>query len=189
MKEKGENRGANKIKNPRPYKDFVFAYYVWIALAAIILWIGVKIVPHSPIDWPLWITILGGIISFVFLVQKHRLEDLRLFKELFVEFNHRYSLLNEEMNSIVRQENHNEALSEKQKDSLFEYFNLCGEEYLFYKEGYILREVWEVWIDGMAFFYEADPRIRDLWGKELALNPYYGFKLEFLEEKADALGL
>lgn len=177
--------GAKQDKNPRACKDFIFAHYVDLALIAVLLLIGVKALPETPLDWTLSITILGGIFSFVFLVQKQRLEDLRLFKELFSEFNQRYSSLNEKLNGIIEEKNSNQPLSQIKVNALYDYFNLCGEEYLFYKEGYVLQQVWEVWVDGMAFFYEADARIRELWEKELDINPYYGFSLKFLEKNLE----
>jgi hypothetical protein len=183
VNQKSRKLSPKRYKNPRAFKDFIFAHYVHFALLALLLLIGVKVLPKSSLDWPLSITIFGGILSLVFLVQKQRLEDVRLFKELFTEFNQRYNSLNEKLSAIIRAQDATQTLSREQIDVLYGYFNLCGEEYLFYKEGYILQQVWEVWVDGMAFFCKADPRIRKLWADELDINPYYGFSLEFLKEE------
>ncbi len=126
------------------------------------------------------IAIVGGILSSIYFVQKQKLEETRLFKELFAEFNERYDKLNESLNQILRA-NPDQNLSSKEIDILYDYFNLCGEEYLFYKRGYILPEVWEAWLNGMGIFY-GDKRIRKLWQEELETNSYYGFKLDYLEK-------
>lgn len=48
-----------------------------------------------------FVTITGGFISFFYVVQKQKLEELQTFKELFNEFNRRYDKLNEKLNRIV----------------------------------------------------------------------------------------
>jgi hypothetical protein len=58
---------------------------------------------------------------------------------------------------------------------LFDYFNLCGEEYLFYSQGYVYPEVWKAWFNGMEFF-RPNPRIRQLWNEELKTGSYYGLQ-------------
>jgi len=101
---------------------------------------------------------------------------LVLFREAFAQFNARYDRLNEELNRI-RDPSAKEPLSvkdrDKDRDILFNYFNLGGEEYLYYSRGYILPEVWHAWYNGMIIFYKH-PRIRALWEPELETGSYYG---------------
>ena len=111
--------------------------------------------------------------SFIF-VQKQKLEETRLLKDFFTQFNERYSGLNEKLNEICRG-NPSEALKYEDKDALFEYFNLCAEEYLFRKRGYILPEVWKAWTNGMKVFFDSQ-RIRDLWKEDSKTDSYYGFE-------------
>lgn len=69
------------------------------------------------------------------------------------------------------------ALADKQV--LFDYFNLCAEEYLYYKTGFIDEEVWASWLRGMGAFAKVE-HIRSLWQAELEAGSYYGFTLDLL---------
>jgi hypothetical protein len=60
---------------------------------------------------------------------------------------------------------------------LYDYFNLCSEEYLMKKKGYIYPEVWEAWCKGIQDFLKHE-RIKMLWDKEMKTGSYYGMKLE-----------
>ena len=161
-------------------KSFVFRYYLTIALAASLLVFIVAPIVQDPVNWKLIVTIVGGILSSVYVVQKQRLEELSLFRELFTEFNPRYDALNEKLNQIIGT-NQEVELTQDEINTLYDYFNLCGEEYLYYKQGYILPEVWEAWLNGMNIFCR-DKRIKKLWEEELKTNSYYGFKLDHLKE-------
>jgi hypothetical protein len=121
-------------------------------------------------------TLIGIFLSFLYFAQKQDLEELRMFKELFTEFNHRYDSLNEDLNRIFGGDKQTELTTEE-IDLLYNYFNLCGEEYLFVKRGYIYREVWEAWLNGMKIFYQNE-RIRAIWEEELETGSYYGLKIE-----------
>ena len=110
-----------------------------------------------------------------FNVQKQNLEDTKLFKELFEKFNDRYDGMNDDLNRIYRQRA-DEPPDEDEKKTLFKYFNLCGEEYLFFKKGFIYPKVWRAWKNGMEFFRQ-NTRIKKLWDDELGRDSYYG--LEF----------
>lgn len=70
-------------------------------------------------------------------------------------------------------------LSFSDRQVLFDYFNLCAEEYLYHKSGFIDSDVWTSWIHGMRVFAAA-PRIRSLWEAELNAGSYYGFTLHNL---------
>ncbi len=119
---------------------------------------------------------LGGIISFTFAVQKQQLEEVRLFKELFKEFNERYDNQNDDLNCIPNQPA-DEPLSPNEKKILFNYFNLCGEEYLYFKRGFIYPEVWQAWKNGMIIF-QKNLRIKKLWDEELKTGSYYGLNFD-----------
>jgi len=56
-----------------------------------------------------------------------------------------------------------------------DYFNLCAEEWLLYKAGYIYEPVWQAWVNGMRQF-GGDSKVKDLWRKERATGSYYGFE-------------
>ena len=73
-----------------------------------------------------------------------------------------------------------EELTQIEKIVLFDYFNLCGEEYLFYKQRQIHPDVWKSWLNGMQFYYNQ-PRVRALWIEELRQNSYYEFSINLFE--------
>jgi hypothetical protein len=125
-------------------------------------------------DWKIILTIIGGFFSFIYFIQKQQLEEAKLFKELCIGFNQRYNDLNEKLNAILAGDK-SKALTVDEINTLYDYFNLCGEEFLFYNKGFIYREAWESWYRGMHIYF-SDPRIQDLWLKESQTGSYYGLK-------------
>ncbi len=73
-------------------------------------------------------TTLGAVLGFCFIVQKQKLEELRLFRDLFTDFNCRYDEMNEKLENILTG---NQIEDSKLRKTLVDYFNLCAEEYLF----------------------------------------------------------
>ncbi|OYU13208.1 MAG: hypothetical protein CFE38_02740 [Comamonadaceae bacterium PBBC1] len=122
--------------------------------------------------------------GFAYFLYSQHIQETKLFIELFKQFNKKYDSLNEALNKIANQKQVT-VLSQPDKQFLFDYFNLCAEEYLYYKTGYIDIEVWQSWLKGMNYF--ADVRhIRDLWSEELSNGSYYGFTLELLPKSNDS---
>jgi len=122
------------------------------------------------------VEIIIGLVTLVcginyFLLQRH-LEEARFFKELVTEFNGRYDKQNNTL--LVALENDG-PFEQKQKQAFIDYFNLCAEEFLFYEVGYIYERVWEAWYNGMKQF-GRDPRITELWLREIQTDSYYGFE-------------
>jgi hypothetical protein len=153
----------------------IFRYYFPISLVVAIIIVIAGFVFQRVLDWKLIITLVGSIISSIYFVEKQKLEQLRLFKELFAEFNKRYDGLNEKLNQILIEDQRNE-LTPEQINILYDYFNLCSEEYLYYKEGFIYPEVWKAWCNGIKVFGN-NRRISELWREEARADSYYGFKL------------
>ena len=102
----------------------IFRYYFPTALFASIVLIIVGFVYLEKLDWKLTITLVGSIISSIYFVEKQKLEQMVLFKDLFTEFNKRYDGLNEKLNEIL-QEDQEKELTQEQIDILYDYFNLC----------------------------------------------------------------
>ena len=117
---------------------------------------------------------IAGFLSFVYFAHTQKLEEVKLFKELFKEFNERYDRLNAPLDRILHG-NNNDALNAAELDTLYDYFNLCAEEFFYYKHGYIDRQVWKAWSNGMKLFF-SNPRISKLWQKERKTESYYGFE-------------
>ncbi len=160
-------------------KRFLFKWYAPISVlvfaAAMVFAISGK--PH----WKQSATIAAGAYAFAFAVQKQNLEETRLFKDLFEQFNKQYDKMNDDLNMIWEQPD-DKQLNEDEIKKLFKYFNLCGEEYLYYHEGFICPDVWRAWNNGMKYFRKKS-RIKNLWDRELEdNNAYYGLQAEFLEK-------
>lgn len=158
-------------------KHFVFRYEEVLALlilAVTAVWFFRG--PQSKDEITIYLTIVGGVASALYFIQKQKLEELRLFKELFVEFNIRYNNINESMNRIAFSEQKGK-LSTEEENTLNDYFNLCGEEFLFYRKGYIYPEVWQAWHNGMKFYLDKDYRIKEHWEREKKAESYYGLNI------------
>jgi hypothetical protein len=154
-----------------------FFVYQWGWVVVLVLLVAAIIVPIllNISSWQVLIPVIGALFSAAYAIQKYQLEEDRLFRELFGEFNRRYDLLNKDMNRI-HEEDEGTQLHQEDKATLYKYFNLCAEEYLYYKKGYIYPEVWGAWRNGMKWFCQ-NARIRRLWVQELETNSYYGFPI------------
>jgi len=120
-------------------KWFVHHHYLAIvALTLLIVVILTSILYANGADWKVLLAVIGGLLSFVYFIQKQQLDEAKLFKELFVEFNEKYNGMNEKLNEIIAQVNAEKPLEQIDGaiDTLFDYFNLCSEEYLFYSLPY-----------------------------------------------------
>ncbi len=156
-----------------PAKQLLFAQYGWLAAVAALA--AVALHANDILSREVLYGAFGGAVSFAYFVQKQKLDETKLFRELFDQFNLRYNALNDEL-LLVLSGDPNASLAQKEEALLIDYFNLCAEEYLYFKRGYILPEVWQSWCNGMQQYY-ADPRIRRLWDSELVTNSYYGFSI------------
>jgi hypothetical protein len=119
------------------------------------------------------LTAVGGVTGFLYA--KHA-QETQVFRELFCEFNARYDKLNGRLNEI-RNRPAGKPIEDADHGVLFDYFNLCAEEYLYASAGYIDPRVWRAWQNGMCYFDE-DPEIHDFWKRELQQDSYYGFTLD-----------
>ena len=129
-------------------------------------------------NWQIVVTVAGGILSLVYFVQKQKLEELRLFKELFVEFNARYDSLSNGLLPIARR--NDGELSKEESLIVYQYFNLCAEEFLFYRLGYIDPAAWFAWRNGMRIYF-ANPLISRLWDNDSKSDSYYGLQAALSE--------
>ena len=123
----------------------------------------------------LLVAVIGAVAAFVYFLYDQHHKDTQMFVSLFEKFNARYDRLNEKLNAIVSRPADSPFLP-AHRDTLYDYFNLCAEEYLYYEAGYIDEKVWQAWLRGMSYF-AADKAVRRLWEKEIESGSYYGFKL------------
>ncbi len=121
-------------------------------------------------------------LSLIYFFQKQRLEELKVFKQLFTEFNNRYDDLNGKLYAI-KQEDEKVNFHETMDD----YFNLCAEEYLFFTKGLILDEVWGSWCRGIQEHLKTK-KIKDYCLKAQEENSFYSLTLQKIEKGAQ-LGL
>jgi hypothetical protein len=157
-------------------KRLLFKYYVIVLFLAFLAFLVILVLdPNARNNPSVSITALGGLVSFYYFIQKQQLDELTLFKDLFNNFNSRYDNLNQSLNAIA-QGDENEPLTTEEVSKLYDYFNLCGEEYLYYALGYIYPDVWQAWRNGMST-YLKHKRIREQWLKEEKSNSYYGLTL------------
>jgi hypothetical protein len=154
-------------------KFWILRQHLWVTVG--LLFGAMLLCLSIPVEsWKDWGAILAVPFAFLVMTQKQKTEELQLFKDLFTEFNARYDGLNEKLNAIYVG-NDVSPLSPNEINTLFDYFNLCGEEYLFFRDGFIFPEVWKAWYNGMRFF-RRNQRIRKLWDAELETDSYYGLK-------------
>lgn len=160
------------------FKFWFYNYYWIIVIIPLLLVLSISFLISRTADWKLLASFMTVTLSFVYFIQKQKIEELRLFKELFQEFNVRFDDLNNDLNRIYGK---GIDLKNEEQDiqKLYDYFNLCGEEYLYYQKGYIFPEIWEAWLNGMRYFYKNE-KIKDIWDKELESNSYYGFNQNML---------
>lgn len=167
----------------RSFKSTIFKVYLWLPILAVIAVCLAAIYSPQAIQSGTLLAMVSAIISFVFFKQKQKLDETHLFKALFTEFNKRYKRINNDLNNIIRDRSNTE-LQPKQEDILFTYFNLCAEEYLYYKKGYIPKEVWDAWRKGISY-YLKDSSVSKLWDKEERETgeSYYGLSRREIEKR------
>jgi hypothetical protein len=161
-------------------KRFVFKNYGWIAFVVTTVAIGLIVMLHVPKRESLIASTLGTTLAFCYFVQKQKLDELKLFNDLFSAFNERYEEMNAELEEIREGKGMDDA---ELKKTLVGYFNLCAEEYLFFDEGYIHPKAWQSWCSGMLYYLQSEP-INGVWKQEVTSGSYYGLTLDVIEKFA-----
>jgi len=150
-------------------RNFVFKNHWWITFGASLILIVIAYRSGLSDRGTLIAGIIAGAVSLNYFAQQQKLAETRLFKELFTEFNQRYDAINGKLSSIPA----NIPVNEKDRQTVIDYFNLCSEEYLFKKEGYIHDEVWTAWCRGMSEYFGKEPFF-SIWKEEEKNGSYYG---------------
>lgn len=133
-----------------------------------------------------WGTILLGIAVLVATIFHNRnqvkLSSDTMRKELFTEFNKRYSELNEGLAKSIKVTSLEELQSEFHKDeikeSIQDYFDLCAEQYYWKRKKRIDDEIWNSWQAGMKSWYNNSPVMRELWKDQIATYGRESFYLK-----------
>lgn len=108
-------------------------------------------------------------ISYRYNINSSKMEHDRLSKELFKEFNKRYDKINNSLHKISKECKNLKDLEKNPKleSKLNDFFNLCAEEYFWYKKGRIDKNVWSAWEDGMNDWYNDVEAISEAWEAEI----------------------
>lgn len=173
----------NKIKH------WLHRNYWWVSTILIIA-LFVLFITLEEFKIELFLTALGSILTSIYFVQKQKLEESKLFKDLFEEYNKKYGKLNDDLEGFLAIEEKYSNWKDLKKDTaqynlLVEYFNLCAEEYMYYQQGYIYPKVWKSWKKGMEYYCEKSEVLQNLWEEELGQDSYYSFDLNKLGIKVD----
>lgn len=148
-------------------------------------------------NWEFWTNAIGTLVT-VFLglivwcsTKKYNqiqvdLNNDKLQKELFTEFNIRYNEINDYL-EIISEYDSLEAL--KRNDDFFflrsklnDYFNLCAEEYFWYKKGRIDDTIWKSWESGINSWYNNKPIIKEAWENEYKSFGHQSYYLKINEQ-------
>ncbi|MBC7557132.1 MAG: hypothetical protein H7195_09260 [Chryseobacterium sp.] len=124
---------------------------------------------------PIAIFATGISISFGF--RQYKIENDKMFKELFLMFNEKYDRkFNDRLNKIDEKtiENSEYELSWKESQLVIDYLNLCAEKYLWYTKDRIDEVAWLSWEKGMKYYLEINPIKKCVQKQKNQKDSYYG---------------
>ena len=148
---------------------------VWPAViaASVLVVAASAFLPREYRSGSVLLSIVASFWALAFYLHGRHADDAKFAKGLMTEFNQRYDQLNSDLQRAIWRE---DDLDAETKLKFIKYFNLCAEEWLFWKAGYIYDPVWSAWENGMRQ-YSKDSRVMALWNQELQTDSYYGFDL------------
>ena len=142
------------------------------------------------LPYELFITVIGSIISFTLIINYERFNKKKIFHEIFEYFNERYDNLNENLHRLKEKKKliftYSDDYEFQKRIFIYDYINLCSEEYYWYQEGMINNNVWNNWWNGMKYFLnckEVAEIIKSERGESYSSKSYYGFLHSELIEK------
>jgi len=91
---------------------------------------------------------IGSVAAIYFGKVKQNVEDDKMFKELFYDFNNKYDKNFNDLINKLRYDR-NTPLGDAERYLIIDYFNLCAEEYLWYSRERIPKSVWLAWKAGI----------------------------------------
>jgi len=117
--------------------------------------------------------ILASIVTISISRIRIKIEEDRMFKDLFDKFNQRYDTLNDFLNELPKS---NRKLESDEKNKIYDYFNMCSEQYLWHQKGRIPKDVWVAWREGIAYYIKNNEIIKGVFCEERdQRESYYGF--------------
>lgn len=147
------------------------------------------------INWELITNVLGVLVTFFLgvavLISTNKynknqsdIASHQLQKELFAEYNKRYDVLNGYLEKITKHESMEYLMNDHPleysflRNKLNDYFNLCAEEYYWFKNGRIDEDLWKSWEVGMNAWYDNHPIIQEAWKEEYKSFGHQSFYLK-----------
>jgi len=131
-------------------------------------------------EFPIAIIATGISISFGF--RQYRIENDKIFKELFIFFNDKYDeKFNNCLNEIDKKTivNPDYQLLECEQALVIDYLNLCAEEYLWYSKDRIDPLAWSSWEKGMKYYLSIRSIKKHIEKEKPQRDSYYGFFEKF----------
>lgn len=130
-------------------------------------------------DNELFLGIIGSIATLYFGIIKYQIESDKFRLDLIKSFNVRY---NDKLNDVFNKLNDNNRVesndfSKDDRCTIIDYFNLCAEEYYWYKRNRIPEDIWAAWLFGINKNL-SKPGIKKLFDeeiKEFGIS-YYGLE-------------
>lgn len=130
-------------------KKFFSKYYLpIIAASLLVVAFYVLIICLEEKKAEVYISVVAAILVLYFGLLKHQISNDEMFLKVFSDFNSRYTndfsnFLNELRTNVNRE------LTQKEVNLIIDYFNLCAEEYLWFKKGRLPKDVWNAWRTGI----------------------------------------
>lgn len=154
--------------------------HIWTIL--FLLFVSVLIVifikdSGGVITFEIFAGILGSLFAAYFGTLKQTIDNDKVFKDLFKSFNSRYSnQINDLLNRIRIDKTY--EITGSDKLLIIDYFNLCAEEFLWFRKGRIPYKIWKAWEAGIIFNLSI-PTVKQLFCEETKevrqKKSYYGF--------------
>lgn len=121
-------------------------YELFFASLGFILIIGYQF--FYSLDVKIFLGLLGTVATLYFGSLKIRVENDKLFKELFQDFNSRYDIRFNDLINELKADTERK-LDTKEINLVIDYLNLCSEEYLWRYKNRIPKKVWQSWKAGI----------------------------------------
>jgi hypothetical protein len=156
-------------------------YYPWLfILLVVVVNTAIFLLLRDKASHEIFLSATGAVAALIHFLYSQHNHNTERFMGLFRDFNARYDLLNNRLNALMNKDG---ALLLTYEDIqlLYDYFNLCAEEYLYSKSGYVDSEVWLSWLKGMKYF-ASNREVRKIWQEEINSGSYYGFTLALIDE-------
>jgi hypothetical protein len=147
--------------------------FIFVSLVLLIITLFL----NEDLNFEAFVASLVGAFTGYLGILRQTIDDDKVFRELFITFNSRYSDETNDLLNSLRIEN-GKLLEDSDKLLIIDYFNLCSEEYLWFLKGRIPFNVWKAWEAGIVVNLSISS-VKELFLNETLLKEqktsYYGF--------------